>query len=208
MTELDLLILTIYVITVIYVLYQMIDSLEAKTTISFDRATVQAQLEEREIGSLVDIKFSLASRYDYTQPKTLSVTIQNKSKQAAIYVDWDRCAFTDNRGQARRVIRITPDRRLEDLFQPQMSSTVTPGSSLSATVTAEDLLKPGANDTLEPKSPLVDPKKAPLNFAMYIALRISNLEVETGSDRFYTIACPFRMAPVPWHDALPFNPKG
>ncbi|RKH75992.1 hypothetical protein D7Y13_44515, partial [Corallococcus praedator] len=64
-TELDLLILTIYIITVIYVLYQMIDSLEAKTTIAFDRATVQQQLEERELQSLVDIKFSLASRYDY-----------------------------------------------------------------------------------------------------------------------------------------------
>ncbi|NEQ27368.1 MAG: hypothetical protein F6K28_51870, partial [Microcoleus sp. SIO2G3] len=181
--------------------------LEAKTAISFDRATVQQQLEEQGIESLVDIKVKLASRYDYSQPKTLSVTVQNKSQNAAVYVDWDRCAFTDNRGQARRVIRITPDRRSEDLFQPQMSSTVTPGSSLSATVTAEDLLRPGLGDTLEPKGPLVDPKKAPLNFALYIAMRISNLAVESGSDRFYTIACPFRMSPVPWHDALPFNPK-
>jgi hypothetical protein len=74
MTELDLLILTIYVITVIYVLYQMVDSLEAKTTIAFDRGTVQQQLEERGIQGLVDIKFNLASRYDFSQPKTLAVT--------------------------------------------------------------------------------------------------------------------------------------
>ena len=208
MTELDLLILTIYVITVIYVLYQMVDSLEAKTTIAFDRGTVQQQLEERGIQGLVDIKFNLASRYDFSQPKTLAVTVQNKSNNGAIYVDWDRCAFTDHLGRSRRVIRITPTRRVEDLFQPQMSSTVTPGSSLSATLTAEDLLRVSPTNTLEPSAPIVDPKKAPLGFALYIAMRISNLAVETGSDRFYTVVCPFIMTPVPWHDALPFNPRG
>jgi hypothetical protein len=207
MTNLDLLILTVYVIIVIYTLYQMIESLEAKTTIDFDRAAFERQLDEREIGNLVDISFALASRYDYTQPRTLSLSLKNKSNHAAIYVDWDRSTITDHTGRSRRVIRLTPDRRLEDLFQPQMHSTVTPGSSLSETVTAEDLLKPTSAGTLEPVKPLVNAEKAPLRFALFIAMRITNLETDLGSDRFYTIACPFVMTKVPWQDALPFNPR-
>jgi hypothetical protein len=205
MTELDLLILTIYVLTVVYVLYQMIDSLEAKTTIQFDRAAFDRQLEERDLKGLLDIKFSLSDRYDYTQPKALSLTLLNQSHHAVIYVDWDRSSLTDHTGRSRRVIRLAPGR--EDLFQPQMSSTVTPGSSLNATVTAEDLLKPDEKGTLVPTAAIVDAKKAPLQFALYLAFRISNLASDKGSDYFYTVACPFEMAPVPWQDALPFNPK-
>lgn len=232
MTQLDLLILTIYVITVVYVLYQMIESLETKTVIKFDKATVDRQLEERDIQDLVDIKFKFEDRYDFKNPKTLAVTVQNKSDHSSIYVDWDLCTLSDYGGRSRRVVRITPNKRTEDLFQPQMSSTVTPGTSLSETITAEDLLKQNADGALEPSTPLVDIEKleksaqspkatdaqkkmygefmeglAPIPFTLQLALRIRSLTSDTGADFFHTIACPFAMSLLPWHDALPFNPK-
>jgi hypothetical protein len=233
MTELDLLILTIYVITVTYVLYQMIESLEAKTTIAYEKAEVDRQIEERGLKAVLDVKFKFDDRYSFDKPDRLAITVENKSEHSAIYVDWDRSTLSDIGKRSRRVIRLTPDRRLDDLFQPQMSSPITPGSSLSETLTTEDVLKrEGVGDRLEPGEPLINITKlgdsvkaskasdadkklynefmagqAPLRFSLQLALRIRDLQRELGDDRFYSLTCPFAINKVPWQDALPFNPK-
>jgi hypothetical protein len=233
MTERDLFILTVYVIVVTYTLYKMIDSLEDQTTIKFDKDDLDRQLEEQGLKGSIDVKFKFEDRYSFDQPKTLSITVDNKFEQSVTYIDWDRSSLSDYTGRSRRVVRLTPDKRIDTLFQPQMSSTIAPGSALSETITAEELLKfVGDSGTLEASAPLVNidqlqknaksPKatdaqkklnadfmagKAPLPFTLQLALRISNTLGDTGTHNFHVLACRFNLHKVPWQDALPFNPK-
>ncbi|MBE9176991.1 hypothetical protein IQ268_00175 [Oculatella sp. LEGE 06141] len=235
--NIDLIIFAVYGVCITWVLYNSIESLAEQTTISFDKATLDRALadiplKDTNLSDVVDIKFKFNDRYQFSeQPKTLALTLDNKSKNISIRIDWDQSTLTDYANQSRRVIRL-PSNRQVDLSQRQIFSIVAPGGSLRETITAEDLLKQKEDGTLEETAPIVDieklqkdaeSKKAsqklkntvarfmdgkkPLQFSLRLALRFFDWKGEDITEHLEFVTCYFSIKKLPWSDHLPFNPK-
>jgi hypothetical protein len=234
--QLDLIIVTVYLISVTYVLYQAYSSLADRTTVKFDNDALEQQLEKSNLKEIVDIKFGFQDkdRFDFdNQPKELFIIVINKSSDTSIYVHWDRSTLTDYEGRSRRVIRLTSDKK-PDLFQHQAFSPVTPQRSLKERITAEDLLKPDAtNSVLEPSGPLIDIRdlqkrfpnkktpqtikelyakfitmKEPLKLSLGLVLQFTEEKVDkipAQHERWHTLNCDFSIRKMPRTDYLPFK---
>jgi hypothetical protein len=171
MNETDLIILVIYLICIVYVLYQAFDDLEDQTTYQVKAIVFE---DDTRLNNRVDIKFDQfkdGNRFKFSenpekvsgQPKTIEVTVVNKFHNASIRLDWDNSTISDYRKRARRVIRLTPG--MTEVPQTQAQSLVAPGLSLKANVTAEEVLKQNQETGLvEPIKPLVDIADLPRDF--------------------------------------------
>ena len=234
--QLDLIIVTVYLISVTYVLYQAYSSLAERTMVKFDNGALEQQLEKYKLKDIVDIKFGFQDkdRFDFdNQPKEIFIIVINKSSDTSIYVHWDRSTLTDYEGRSRRVIRLTSDKK-PDLFQQQAFSPVAPQRSLKERITAEDLLKSDAtNSVLEPSGALIDirdlekrsaNKKTPQNikdlYSKFITMK-DPLKLSLGlvlqfieekmdkvpaqNERWHTLNCDFIIRKMPRSDYLPFK---
>jgi hypothetical protein len=217
----DLIILVVYIICMTYIIAQAIFSLDNQTKFVTETKFSEAQLEEKKLGDkplkdLVNIGFKFDSRYKFNkQPQTLIMTIENKSQDYYIYVDWDSSSITTYDPKfSRRVIRVAPDKRINDLALPQVFSAIPPTLKLSAVITAEDVFKPSEDgSTLELKDHLIDLKKLegaakniktpqyikdinfnfkerrkPIEFYLRLMLRMTNVLHEDGNDRLQPVA--------------------
>ena len=263
-----MIILAVYLICVVYVLYQALSTLDDQTKVDLVKTVVETEepkepeepkdaqpeagkdkgdeksetkLADSELKDKINVKFKFDKRYVFNlddaakdkQPKDLTITIENKSKNSSIFVDWESCSLTDQEGRSRRVIRLTPDKRLEDLSQRQVPSVVAPGRNLKEKITAEDLLKLNAeSNTLEPSSPIINinglkkasenkrtPKfikemyanfinrKAPLKFSLYLSIQFSQIKTGVRDERWHVIRCDFEVEKRPWTDYLPYQKK-
>jgi hypothetical protein len=216
----DLIILVVYIICMTYVIFQAILSLGDQTKFEADTKSFDAQLADKKIGDrtlkdLVSVGFKFEYRYKYKdQPKMLTMTIENKSLDHYIYVDWDSSSMTTyDPNFSRRVIRLAPDKRINDLTQPQIFSAIPPKLKLATTITAEDVLKPGGDgETLELKMPIIDLEKLetvskvlrtpqyikdinfnfkerrkPIEFYLRLMLRMTDVQREDGGDRYQQV---------------------
>jgi hypothetical protein len=233
MTDLDLLILTVYIITVVYVLYQAINTLDDQTTVHFDRNELDQVLEEQDLKDLISLNFRFEDRYKFEeQPKKLSLSLENKSADKSFEVDWDHSSLTDFEGRSRRVIRLNPGKRF-NLSEPQILSIVPPGKTLKEDFTAEDTLKMNIDGSLESASPIIDilkieadskkptkrgeqmkqlyadfmEKRIDISFSLRLVVKMTAPLGEGKGDRPYVLPATFLIKKVPWSDALPFNPK-
>ncbi|NJN87279.1 MAG: hypothetical protein HC881_14465 [Leptolyngbyaceae cyanobacterium SL_7_1] len=236
--QFDSVIVAVYLISVMYVGYQAFNSLDDQTAIGLDKKSMQEQFEKftldgTPLKDLIDIKFKFEDRYKFPdQPKELQATIDNKSSDKSIHVDWDQSTLTDYEGRSRRVIRMTADKRL-NLSQPQTPSIIAPGRSLKEKLTAEDLLELKENNTLEPKAPIVDldqlkkaannkktsktikdmyadfmASKKPVKFALRLALRFTDFNSNTQTQpHHYMLDCNFTVEKRPWTDYIPIPIK-
>ncbi|HEY9663009.1 MAG TPA: hypothetical protein V6C65_31580, partial [Allocoleopsis sp.] len=118
-----------------------------------------------KLKDIVKVTFALKpeARYKFeNQPKELGISVENISKKPIyVYVDWDRSTITDYGNAARRVVRLGYDKLLTDFTPPkfQIPSPVTPGTKLSASITAEPLLKYDAEKSIwiwKPDSAILD----------------------------------------------------
>jgi hypothetical protein len=217
----DLIILVVYIICVTYVISQAIFSLDNQTKFVADSKYFDAQLEERKIGDrklkdLISVGFKFEYRYKYKdQPKMLIITIENKSSDHYVYVDWDGSSITTyDPNFSRRVIRLAPDKRLNDLTQPQIFSVIPPKLKLATSITAEDSLGSGGEgETLELKTPIINldklntvskilrtpqyikdinfnfkERRKPIEFYLRLMLRMTDVHREDGSDRFQQVS--------------------
>jgi len=216
----DLIILVVYIICMTYVIAQAISSLDNQTKFVADAKAFEKHLEGRKLGDkdlkdLVGIGFKLESRYkDQDQPKTLLMTIENKSPDYYIYVDWDSSSITTYDPKvSRRVIRVAPDKRIDDLALPQVFSAIPPQLKLPVSITAEDAFKPTADgNTLELKTPIINlgalsgaakniktpqyikdinfdfkERRKPIEFSLRLMLRLTNVLHEDGNDRLQQV---------------------
>jgi len=218
MKSLDVVIVMVYLLAVVYVLYQawqhLLNSLEDVTTIQFERDSFEQQLTEKNLKGIVDIQFGFDGKYKFDQPKDLSLTIKNQSPLYTIEVDWDRSSITDIGGRSRRMIRLTPDRRLS-LYDRQVFSTIAPGKSLREKVTAEDLLKLNPEKgTMDPSAPLfsISPLNAPfmaskaaLKISVQIALRLLDMTTALNDARYTAVTCDLAMRKIPKSDLFPWK---
>jgi hypothetical protein len=217
----DLIILVVYIICMTYIISQAIFSLDNQTKFVADTKFFEAQLEEKKLGDkplkdLVGIGFKFEFRYkSKDQPKKLLMTIENKSLDYYIYIDWDSSSITTyDPNFSRRVIRVAPDQRINDLAPPQVFSAVPPKLKLAIVITAEDVFKPSEDGvTLELKNDLIDLEKLntvskilrtpqyikdinfnfkerrnPIEFYLRLMLRMTNVLHENGLDRLQQAA--------------------
>ncbi|MBW4515202.1 MAG: hypothetical protein KME11_08250 [Timaviella obliquedivisa GSE-PSE-MK23-08B] len=217
----DLIILVVYIICMTYIIAQAIFSLDNQTKFVAEAKFFEAQLEEKKLGDkplkdLVSVGFKFEFRYkSNNQPKTLIMTIENKSPDHYIYVDWDSSSITTyDPNFSRRVIRVAPDKRITDLDLPQVPSAIPPKLKLATIITAEDVFKLSADgNTLELKNDLIDLEKLnavskilrtpqyikdinfnfkerrkPIEFYLRLMLRMTNVLHEDGNDRFQQVA--------------------
>jgi hypothetical protein len=230
MSQLDLLILVVYTITVIIVMIRAIESLDQKTKVDFNDTRFQERLKQYELDSKLKVKFKFEDRYSINeQPSKLAITIENKSNDA-IYVDWDRSTIADLEGRSRRAIRLTPYGS-PDLSKAQVDTVVPPGSRVQETITAESCLAPDElnPEILNPSKPLLDinalqkagikskekkklyedfmDEKITLTFPLWLVFQFGELESSHRGDRLYVVPCDIVTRKMPWTDSLPWRPE-
>lgn len=224
MNNTDLLLLTIYILCVTYVLYQIINSFNDELTIVLEKKDLDKQLEDLKLNDRVEVSFKFDKRYEFDKLKEFGVNIKNKSKEHPVFVDWNMSSVTDLDGKARRVTRLIAGNSL-DLFQEQALSPVPPGTTMKEKVVAEDMLaRKGDDGPMEVSKTLVDlskpkkpgdPLKRYLDFvAMQRTLEISlSLMVRFVGDGSpatgypIPINCKFTLRKLDWKAGLPWNPK-
>jgi len=224
MNNTDLLLLTIYILCITYVLYQIINSFNDELTIVLEKKDLDKQLEDLKLNDRVEVSFKFDKRYEFDKLKEFGVNVKNKSKEHPVFVDWNMSSVTDLDGKARRVTRLIAGNSL-DLFQEQALSPVPPGTTMKEKVVAEDMLaRKGDDGPMEVSKTLVDlskpkkpgdPLKRYLDFvAMQRTLEISlSLMVRFVGDGSpatgypIPINCKFTLRKLDWKAGLPWNPK-
>jgi hypothetical protein len=221
MNNTDPIILTVYLLILLFILSNVVNSFNDEIEVSVDTEKLDQQLEEQGLKDILGIGFKFDKRYEFDKFKQLSVNVTNKSSSQLIYVDWDTSNFTDLDKRSRRVARLMPGMTL-DLFQNQVPSAIAPNTTLQEKITAEDLLQRKAGDNapsleLEVNKPFIDPdkfKKNPkfmkrtieLEFFLELAFRLAGSTPTAGGERTQ-ILCRFVIRHLPWTVGLPWNPK-
>ncbi|MFK0734603.1 MAG: hypothetical protein ACIWVG_26210 [Gloeotrichia echinulata HAB0833] len=223
----NLVVLTLYIIGVTYVFNLMKESIDDKIKYEFLKGVVDDQLKEQNLQDKIGVSFKLAPSNGFEDIKELSLSIENKSEDIAIYVDWDNSSLVvEHSKQSRRVIRKSPD-LTRDLAVPQSPSLIAPKKTLSETISAEDVFQRDEKGIYSAKKPLVDipgikggnkklyndfmNEKAQLNFSLQLVLRISEVRVGLAPGINFPpmciLNCPFTIKKLPWTYALPWNKK-
>ncbi len=141
----NLVVLTLYIIGVSYVFNLMVESIDDQVKFAYKKETVEDQLKEQELQDQIGISFKLNASYSLGKPeeelKELLISIENKSDNLAIYIDWDSSTLVfETTKQSRRVIRKSPG-LTRDLGVPQVPSLIAPKKTLSEAVTAENVFE-------------------------------------------------------------------
>ncbi|MBD2612862.1 hypothetical protein VF14_05280 [Nostoc linckia z18] len=223
----NLIILTIYIIVVSYVFNRMVESIDDQVKFEFKKGVVDDQLKEQNLDDKIGVSFKFKSSYAIDDLKDLGLSIENKSENIAVYVDWDNSSLVvEHSKQSRRVIRKSPD-LTRDLAVPQSPSLIAPKKTLSETVTAEDVLQRQENGTYSANKPLIDinglqkgqkklyndfiNRRKELDFSLQLVLRVSEVRVGLAPGVNFPpisiINCPFTVRKLPWTYALPWNKK-
>jgi hypothetical protein len=228
----NLLVLTFYIIGISYTFNRMIESIADKIKFEFDKEEIAKQLAEQNLKDDVGISFKFQPTSGIDDVKDLSITVENKSKNLALYIDWDNCSLVVKHFKAsKRVIRKSPD-VTRDLGVLQSPSLVAPSNSLTTSITSEDtFVWDKDTSTYSTKKPLIDiealrkhpvktfrilynkfmNRRANLEFSLQLVLRTSELRVGLvpGENKppMCIINCPFTIRKLPWSYALPWNKK-
>ncbi|MBW4593173.1 MAG: hypothetical protein KME46_09670 [Brasilonema angustatum HA4187-MV1] len=229
----NLLILTLYIIGITYTINQMIESIAEQIKIDFNKASVDEQLKEQSLQDKIGISFGgLAKTYDIEKPQSLSILIENKSQDVAIYVDWDNCAFEEFDGTSKRVIRMSPD-ITRDLGVFQSPSLIVPKKTLKESVSSESVFqfdklsgtytatKSSVANVLKWKTSIIRAQRKEFNrfmsrkrnfdFSLDLVFRLAetNIGVAHGTKAppLCIVKCPFTVRKLPWTYALPWNQR-
>jgi hypothetical protein len=228
----SLLILTFYIIGISYTINRMIESIDDKINFAYNKALVEEQLKEQNIFDDVGINFKVSPTYGIADFKETLMLLENKSKNLAIYVDWDSSSIVIKHSKLSiRVIRKSPD-ITRDLAVPQSPSLVAPEKILVTPITSENTFERDKESGIyNTKKPIVDiqslekhPAKAnrilfkrfmneevTLEFSLQLVLRLSELRVGltpgVNKPPMCIVNCPFTITKLPWTYALPWNKK-
>ncbi|MGH8001234.1 MAG: hypothetical protein ACREPR_17870 [Brasilonema sp.] len=229
----NLLILTLYIIGITYTINQMVESIAEQVKLEFKKASVEEQLQTQNLKDKIGISFGgLANTFDIEKPKSLSINIENKSEDLAIYVDWDNCAFEEFDGTSKRVIRMSPD-ITRDLGVFQTPSLIVPKKTLKESVSSESVFqfdklsgtytatKNSVANVLKWKTSPIRAQRIEFNkfmsrkrnfeFSLDLVFRLAETNVGvaqgTNAPPLCIIKCPFTVRKLPWTYALPWNKR-
>jgi hypothetical protein len=228
MTELDFVLLTIYLLCVTYVLYQIVDSFNDEFKIKFNEDNFKQQLESHNLTDILSVSFKFDTHYEFDKLKQLAISINNKSQDYPIYIDWDYCSLTNLDGRSRRVTRIPPGSTI-DLSQNQVFSVIAPGRTLKEIIVAEDMLaRKGDDGAMEIAKTIIDlnkpdPKKSSeterrrykefvegkieLQFSLYLTMRLTGPNTSSPTGDRTQVICTFTLTKLDWTAGLPWNPR-
>lgn len=193
----NLFILTVYLIVVMLVLNQALRSIENLITIEPDWESINQQLEDNNLKDIINLKFIFAESYKLDELKTILITLENKSKESFIEIDWKQCFISDFDKRIRQAVRVIPG--TTDISQT--ASKIPPGQTLKEQVSDEKVAAP----LFEPKKLKAAAQKAD-TFFLRLPLKIS----EPASDaRSCNLRCHFIAKTLPWQRAftLALQPK-
>lgn len=226
----NLVVLTLYIIGVSYVFNRMVESIDDRVKFELQKNVIDEQLKEQNLQEQIGISFKLDASNSFDEVKQLSISIENKSEELAIYVDWDNSSLVvEHTKQSCRVVRKSPD-LIRDLGVPQVLSLIAPKKTLSETVSAENVFERDKEaGTYVAKKPLIDigglsknkmqkklyndfiNEREKLKFSLQLVLRTSKIRagLVPGLDvpPICIINCPFTVRKLPWTYALPWNKK-
>ncbi|MBP5976695.1 hypothetical protein HW132_29185 [Brasilonema sp. CT11] len=232
-TDNNLLILTLYIIGISYTINQMIESIAEQIKIDFNKASVDEQLKEQSLQDMIGISFGgLAKTHDIEKPQSLSINIENKSSDLAIYVDWDNCGFEEFDGTSKRVIRMSPD-MTRDLGVFQSPSLIVPKKTLKESVSSESVFqfdklsgtykatKCSIANVLKWKTSIIRAQRKEFNrfmsrkrdfdFSLDLVFRLAETNIGiahgTKAPPLCIVKCPFTVRKLPWTYALPWNQR-
>lgn len=245
MNAIDPVILTAYLLCLTFCIYKIISAfndefqielLEQNNEEDDDKKDggLKEQIEALGLQDILKISFKFDKRYEFDKLKNLSINVENKSSDCAVYVDWDHSALTDEDGKARRVTRVMPG-SITDLFKEQPFSAIAPKTTLKEVIVAEDQLKRKGDDKstspvaleMEVKDLLIklsEPDKKASDaaktrwkefmrrerkrsFSLDLAVRLSHPQMAPHAGDRYRLRCKFLITKLPWQAGLPFNPK-
>jgi hypothetical protein len=222
-------VLTLYIIGISYTLNQMVESIDEIAKLDFQKDLVDQQLTEQNLQDKIAVTFKTGT-YSIDKLsddlKEVSMSIENKSDNLVVYIDWDNSSWVDSK-QSFRVIRKSPD-LTRDLAVPQVATIIAPKKTTSENITSENVFQlDKESGTYQPKFPLVNiaglkesNKKlykqfmlgqAELEFSLQLVLRVSELRVGITPGMnippISIINCSFKLKKLPWTYALPWNKK-
>ncbi|MGC1247506.1 MAG: hypothetical protein WA865_14930, partial [Spirulinaceae cyanobacterium] len=153
MNDRNLLIVVIYLICIIYVFYQVAQSLDKYVGARADQEDINQAIAKKKLGDILDLKFALPNMREMENFRDIGIVIENKSPTRSLAINWQQSTLSNLKGKSQRVIREVPGMKI-DLSQPQTFTTVGPSQNVAAKITTETTLKPGANGSLELTKPL------------------------------------------------------
>jgi hypothetical protein len=187
----NMLVLTVYFIVVALVFNRAFQSLDKLVKFETDAAYLNKQLSANNLQDILDIKFFFADKYELDELKRLSMSIENKSKDFFVEIDWKQCFISDFDKRIRRAIRVIPGK---NEAASQSPSTILPGQTLKEEISDEKI-----------GSPLFDPKKllAAADKTDYFYLRLF-LKISEGNTkgRSCNLRCQFIAKNLSWQKAL------
>ena len=226
MTDLDIVLLIIYLTCIVYVLLQMVSALFIEqVAITFDKQDLQSQLELQLLQEVITIEFRMKPRYDRTAlPSSVDIIIKNISQHQWVYLDWDYSCLISVDGESKRLVRVPPGSTF-DLLSSQMFTVLSPGTRFKEKLSSEAALtrdpETGAlkldgalinlarlnKDKLRRKRfmRLSRLLKEPAKFYIRLVLRIEDKSQGKSKTDFYTINNLFLVKKVHWVQQLPWN---
>ena len=209
----DLIVLAVHFISVIYIVFRAVKSLEGQVVIRFKQDELHKQLVAQELRDFIGIGFALPGKgvCPIEALTVLPIVITNQLAENSIFIDWDRSSFTNINSRAQRVIRLLPSRTL-DLLNAQVPSVITPQRTLQEVVTAESSLsRPSDSNVLDVSGPLLDittfQKKANATheFSLRLSIRVATTADPAPSHRRYILPCEFSLRKLTWQDVVPWS---
>lgn len=227
MSQLDFVILFIYLITVTYVFLQMYKSLNDMYSVKAEpKKPLDEQLREDKFqDNLIEIKFPFDNRYEYGKLIRIPIEITNKSTEKPIYAKWDKSSITDFLGKSRRVVRVPASLTL-DLIQDQAPSVIAPEKTLKEKLSAEDVFVREEEKVQIKEEPFIDFKKLkekgnkaekkkfvdfhefyiPLPITLKLTLALYDPTFRGGDYRSCYLEFTLNFKKLPWYAGLPWNP--
>lgn len=187
----NILVLTVYFIVVALVFNRAFQSLDKLVKFETDAAYLNKELSNYKLQDFLVVKFSFADKYELDELKRLSMSIENKSKDVFVEIDWKQCFLSDFDKRIRRAIRVIPGK---NEAASQSPSTILPGQTLKEEISDEKI-----------GSPLFDPKTlqaaADKNDYFYLRLFLKISEAN-AKGRSCNLRCQFIAKNLSWQKAL------
>ncbi|MEQ8963712.1 MAG: hypothetical protein RLP02_38380 [Coleofasciculus sp. C2-GNP5-27] len=187
----NILVLTVYFIIVALVLNRAFQSLDKLVKFEADAAYLNQELSKYKLQDFLVVKFSFADKYELDELKRLSMSIENKSKDVFVEIDWKQCFISDFDKRIRRAIRVIPGK---NEAASQSPSTILPGQTLKEEISDEKIGAP----LFAPKNLQAAADKNDY-FYLRLFLKISEANVK---GRSCNLRCQFIAKNLSWQKAL------